>query len=192
MATMTVQDPRVARTRRAIIDAARAALLDGDADRLTLSDIATRAGYSRRAAYANFTDVHGIIRAVTLDALELPEGEGGRMTAPLAPDELRRRILQVLIRIEAERDVLLRIAQLPSQPGLTDALRDVVDEIFDRSRIGMGLGSADDIHAAFLVGGCVNVLRGWIEGSLSGTPEQLADTATALIALIGARSPSGA
>ncbi len=180
------------RTRRAIIDAARAALLDGDVERLTLSDIAGRAGYSRRAAHANFIDLHGIIRAVTLDALELPEGDAERMTAPLAPDELRSRILQVLVRIDAERDVLLRIAQLPSQPGLTDALRDVVDEIFDRSRIGMGLGSADDIHAAFLVGGCINVLRGWIEESLSGTPEQLADTATALIAVIGARTSNGA
>jgi AcrR family transcriptional regulator len=189
---MALQDPRVVRTRRAIIDAARDALLDGDVERLTLSDIAGRAGYSRRAAHANFADLHGIIRAVTLDALELPEDDGDRMTAPLAPDELRGRILEVLIRIEAERDVLLRIARLPSQPGLTDALRDVVDEIFDRGRVGMGLGSADDIHAAFVVGGCINVLRGWIEGSLSGTPEQLADTATGLITLIGARSPNGA
>lgn len=185
---MNAPDPRIVRTRRAVLDAAREALLAGEGATVTLTDIAARAGYSRRAVHANFVDLAGIFRAVTLDALALGEGYevagGDPVDAPLPPDDLRRLTLRVVTQVYDERELLLRVAELSAHRALTDVLSDVVDQILTHGRDRLGLAGLDSLNTAFLTGGCVSVLRAWIRGELQATPETLTDTALRLIALV--------
>jgi AcrR family transcriptional regulator len=55
---------RLDRTGSAILDAARAAILDFGVRRTTLSDIAARAGVSRMTVYSRFGDLDAVVRAL--------------------------------------------------------------------------------------------------------------------------------
>lgn len=171
---MSSQDPRIERTRRATIAAARTLLLEGDPDRLTVTEIAARAGYSRRAIHSNFSDVAGVVRAVVFDALSLDYVASPDESQPLPREDTIRRIEAVLRGIDAEKEILRCVVDLGSYSAVTDALRSLSREILERGRVAMGLEGLNEIRSAFLVGGFVNVLRDWVIGRLDYTPEVLA------------------
>lgn len=181
---MANPDPRIERTRRAIIQAAREVLLEDGDESVSLTAIATRAGYSRRAAYANFTDLAGILLAVAVDALELAE------PPDLPPDELRAdgvlrdRIHRLLEQIEAERPLLRRISAFAGSPALGDALWHTARRIFERAGEGLGLTIEDDVVVVFVTGGFVTLAREWIVGTLPATTDSLTESVMTIIGVI--------
>jgi AcrR family transcriptional regulator len=58
------EDRPLDRTAAAILDAARAAVLDFGVRRVTLSEIAARAGVSRMTVYNRFGDLESVVRAL--------------------------------------------------------------------------------------------------------------------------------
>ncbi len=55
-------------TRARVIEAARAAILDGPAPRLSMRDVARRAGVARSTLYESYGSLAGLIGAVMVDA----------------------------------------------------------------------------------------------------------------------------
>lgn len=66
---MTV-DPRPARTRTALIEAATGALSTAEPGSLSITDLVKAAGVSRPTFYQHFTDVNALIHAAALEKLE--------------------------------------------------------------------------------------------------------------------------
>ncbi|RUR00949.1 TetR/AcrR family transcriptional regulator [Labedella endophytica] len=63
---MTIEDPRLVRTRDALIGAATAALDDGDSESLSITDLVSAAGVSRPSFYQHFGDLPTLVHAAAL------------------------------------------------------------------------------------------------------------------------------
>lgn len=63
---MTLEDPRLARTRDALIGAATAALDERDPESLTITDLVAEAGVSRPSFYQHFGDLPTLVHAAAL------------------------------------------------------------------------------------------------------------------------------
>lgn len=187
---MSNTDPRILRTRKAILETARSMLLDEEPGQLTLRRIADEAGYSRQAVHTNFGNLNGILTAVALEGLGI-DSDPDCLTeqlgdpTPLGVEELRGRVLSLVTRIDSERVLLGRIAHAPDLPSLSEALLQATRRIFDLRRPTIGLGDLDELASSFLLGGFANVLRDWVRGELEATPEAITDIITGRIAEVG-------
>jgi AcrR family transcriptional regulator len=65
---MKARAETVEETRHKVLEAARAAILDGRSPGITMGDIARRAGVARSTLYATYGSLGGLIGAVTVDA----------------------------------------------------------------------------------------------------------------------------
>jgi len=82
-------DPRVVRSRAAILDAATSLFLRNGYSATTMDDIAEEAGVSKRTVYNNFADKEALFREVALAAAEIAKGFATDAAAELAdPDDL--------------------------------------------------------------------------------------------------------
>lgn len=86
---MTPIDPRVVRSRAAVLEAATALFLQGGYSATTMDEIAQTAGVSKRTVYNNFTDKEALFREVVLAATGIAEELAADAAAELAdPDDL--------------------------------------------------------------------------------------------------------
>lgn len=77
-------DPRVVRSRAAILEAATTLFLGNGYSATTMDDIAEEAGVSKRTVYNNFTDKEALFREVVLAATGIAEGFATDAAAELA------------------------------------------------------------------------------------------------------------
>jgi AcrR family transcriptional regulator len=110
------------RTRRALVDAARALL--GEGANVTVEAAAERAGVSRATAYRYFVNARELVVAVR------PEIEAVSMLPADPPDDPRERvvlaaraIMRLTIDWEPELRAMLRLSLDPSNPGHDLVLR---------------------------------------------------------------------
>jgi len=66
-------DPRVVRTRSAVVDAARALFLRDGYSRTTMDEIAALAGVTKRTLYNNYADKEALFREIVLDFIAFAE-----------------------------------------------------------------------------------------------------------------------
>ncbi|HSI80792.1 MAG TPA: TetR/AcrR family transcriptional regulator [Solirubrobacterales bacterium] len=86
----TGTDPRVVRSRAAILEAATTLFLRDGYTATTMDDIADEAGVSKRTVYNNFTDKEALFREVALAATGIAEEFATDAAAELAdPDDLQ-------------------------------------------------------------------------------------------------------
>src|SRR5215467_11506272 len=93
MARMYVQRARAesaAATRRRMVEAARAVLMDGEGPRLELAEVAQRAGIARSTLYLSFGTRSALITAF-LDAPLNRAGFGRIRETPALPDAIEAR-----------------------------------------------------------------------------------------------------
>jgi TetR/AcrR family transcriptional regulator, mexJK operon transcriptional repressor len=132
-----VEDPRVVRTRAAVVDAARALFLQQGYSGTTMEQIAVRAGLTKRTVYNNYGDKDALFTQIVADVLSYAETFTRRLheefddsvtAANLRPalDDLARRLALGIIRPEVLAIRCLLIAEARSFPALGS-------EYFDRA-----------------------------------------------------------
>src|SRR5688500_7832035 len=72
-ATPRAEDPRVVRTRAAVVDAARALFLQQGYAGTTMEQIAARAGLTKRTVYNNYGDKDALFTQIVADVLSYAE-----------------------------------------------------------------------------------------------------------------------
>lgn len=120
------EDPRVLRSREAVLAGATTAFLAHGYDRTSVADIATTAGVARRTVYNVFGDKQALFRAVLVEAIDTARGYSRRL-ATVSVDEgdpaevLRRLASDLAESIVGGRVIALRrllIAEVDRFPEL--------------------------------------------------------------------------
>jgi TetR/AcrR family transcriptional repressor of mexJK operon len=75
------EDPRIARSRAAIVAGATEAFLENGFDRTSVDDIAAAAGVAKRTVYNVFGDKESLFRAVLGEAIDTAESYAERLAA---------------------------------------------------------------------------------------------------------------
>ncbi|TLP71240.1 TetR/AcrR family transcriptional regulator [Nesterenkonia sphaerica] len=108
-------DPRIARSRRAIIDAATTLFLNQGYPATTMDDIAEVAGVSKRTVYNNFPDKEGLFREVVLAVTSFVDefiNEAVRELADAAEVELSLKDLAARLASSVIGDGVVRLRRL--------------------------------------------------------------------------------
>lgn len=152
-------------TAKAILDAARAAVLDFGLSRITLSDVAARAGVSRMTVYNRFGDLQALIRMLmTREFGAVLE----RVAGEQRPGQSRARTVTLLVQAASElpRNPLFRKVKT-SEPEL------LAPYVFHR------LGATQQLALELIVR---EVVCGQQEGSVrGGDPHAIAAAALLIV-----------
>lgn len=165
-------DPRVSRTRAALVAAVEDVLEQGSWADLTIGSLCTRAGISRPTFYQRFTSLEDLLAVTIRHRLDQARGEG--CGAPADPPEL---LTVALTRLDAERQEYACLAAHPAvyaqvQAAFQDWLADRVREDFP---------DAGEIAVSYVVGGIARVMGRWLATPIDRpSPEELAQTLWAL------------
>jgi TetR/AcrR family transcriptional repressor of mexJK operon len=122
-------DPRVVRSRAAVVDAARALFLHGGYAGTTMEQIAERAGLTKRTVYNNYADKEALFTQIVTEVIgyaeafarDLQQEFTVPMTAarlPAALDDLGRRLALGILRPEVIALRRLLIAEAREFPAL--------------------------------------------------------------------------
>jgi TetR/AcrR family transcriptional repressor of mexJK operon len=77
-------DPRVVRSRAAVVDAARMLFMEQGYAGTTMDDIARRAGLTKRTLYNNYADKETLFRLIVADVITVAEAFARELRAELA------------------------------------------------------------------------------------------------------------
>ncbi|GFG48762.1 TetR family transcriptional regulator [Mycolicibacterium agri] len=183
-------DPRAERVRALLRDAAFALAHEGPVDRLTVSDIVSRAGVSRQVFYQHFADRDDAVAYAFTAAF-------AAATAHIAGDP-RSRIL-ALFDLAAEhramyRNVVPSAVTLRVVAAFRAELAPACEQIAAEAMPAVSTVAAltPESVSRFLVGGFMEVLRSWMEDpdatDLRGRAAAALDTVGALLGIsAGAR-----
>lgn len=171
-------DPRAARTRAAILEAAHALAAEG-AGVPNVRGITQRAGLSRSSFYTQFASMEDLSLALFEDAV-------GRITdedslARLAGSAPAAEVLRASVRRFVDDVDALRHLYLMDVPETSAAHLRLSDELARALRGSHGFAAAArhgiDVAAAasFLAGATLCLLRHWVTGRVTGTSEELTD-----------------
>src|SRR5262245_58614853 len=98
-------DPRVVRSRAAVIDAARSLFMEQGYAGTTMDDIARRAGLTKRTLYNNYADKEALFRLIVSDVITVAEAFARELRDELAtgitPANLREKLHDVAARMAA-------------------------------------------------------------------------------------------
>ena len=128
-------DPRVVRSRAAVVDAARQLFMQKGYDGTTMEDIAAAAGLTKRTLYNNYADKDALFRQIVAEAMAfagafaqgLHEEFTGKITAASLPamlDDLAQRIALAIMRAEIIALRRLLIGEAGAFPALATAYFD--------------------------------------------------------------------
>jgi len=96
-------DPRVVRSRAAVVDAARTLFMEQGYAGTTMDDIARRAGLTKRTLYNNYADKEALFRLIVADVIAVAETFARDLRADLATGitagNLREKLHDVAARI---------------------------------------------------------------------------------------------
>jgi TetR/AcrR family transcriptional regulator, mexJK operon transcriptional repressor len=131
------EDPRVVRTRAAVVAAARTLFMRQGYDRTTMEDIGAEAGVAKRSVYNNYADKSALFVDVVTDVIGTASdfaqevrsqlrGPISRESLPEALHDLGRRMALSIVRAEVVALRRLLIGEAGTFPGLAE-------EYFDRA-----------------------------------------------------------
>jgi TetR/AcrR family transcriptional regulator, mexJK operon transcriptional repressor len=170
-ADATHVDPRVARSRAAVIDAATTLFLRNGYLGTSMDDISAEAGVSKRTVYNNFDDKAGLFRDVVMRAADVAErfahdaaielddpvdlpGALSQLARRLVSDVTSRRVVQLrrLLIGEAHRFPELATEYYRRAPGtVMTTIADAFARLADRGRLQISDPERAAEHFAFLV-----------------------------------------
>ncbi len=186
-------DPRVARTRRALIDAT-ADLLVSDDGELSVTAIVGRAGLSRPTFYQHFGDIPTLVRAVGIDRLR---GAFVRSDASATADDLTTTVQQTLhtlvLQLHADHVLFRRVLHGSASHGVSTAVTDLVIERMRDRGVAGGLGGEQIVSdgRTALAAGLTALMIRWLDTDFTGenAPEQMAQRLVDVtLALAGLRT----
>lgn len=130
-------DPRVVRSRAAVIDAARTLFMEQGYAGTTMEDIAHRAGLTKRTLYNNYADKEALFRLIVSDVITVAEAFARELRAELATGittaNLRDKLHDVAARMAA-RIVRMQVISLRRLlVGESRLFPELAQEYFDRA-----------------------------------------------------------
>jgi AcrR family transcriptional regulator len=183
----TKLDPRIARSRRAVVDALMELLARGYAfEQITVTELASRANVTRRTFYMHFPSTDAVVIAMAMELFEstLATIDDEHFRLPLAESALGKAVFQNL------SDRLDRLAPLvtrcPSVLFLEPARIAVQNTIFSRvSRVNR-LGTLNDFESTYLSSLASSMMHGaittWANRQFKDRPEDVAEFVMNMIA----------
>lgn len=175
-----VPDPRALRTRQAIFEAVERLAADSstsgsDERDLTVSDIVRVAGISRSSFYAHYDGVADV--AAGLLAASFAQIEPNDAPAFDNTDALRRGYARLVDHLTDRYGFYSSLRALPSMRGayddaVTGYCRGLLLSVLPNE---LPDGIDAEFTAAYVAGGSLAVLGGWIGGRLDGTDDELVD-----------------
>lgn len=170
------QDPRVARTRSAILGACERLIERGEA--LNVQSIAAESGLSRSAFYRHFGGMDDLFAAlleqVFVDAAE--RDLGLRIGSELGPREAARQSIASLVGIIDSRHQFF--GSILAEPANT--VRGHLTAVLAERVVYVGLASGEipegvdaRVVGPFVAGGFVSIVSAWLAGDLELTADEL-------------------
>jgi len=159
-------DPRTARTRRSLQQAALELASERALDELTVGDIAERAGVNRSSFYQHYSDKETLL-ADALDAVI--EEAGTSLEAPIEPSEQPpEALVRFLAHVEEHAELYRWAVGDHGSAVVTARLRERVEAlVLHHLAIAPGAtpfeGIPVDLVAAGVAGSAIGAIRAWIE-----------------------------
>jgi len=189
-------DPRAARSKRALIAAATALLDANDLDELSITQVVAAAGVTRPTFYQHFGDLAELARAAAVARLD-EEFTRHEPASPSASDVTRVEpvVRELLEHLAAHRDFYRRVLHGPRSGAAVNAAVDLVARrILERSPLLQSVAEPDteEVRDGVVIvsGGIVWLLSGWLGTRLTGrdSVEAMAHRITVQLMRLGAAS----
>jgi len=168
-------DPRAARSKRALIAAGTALLDEHELDELSITQVVAAAGVTRPTFYQHFGDLAELARAAAVARLDT-EFERHEPAGPAPGDWLAR--IEPLVRalldhLAAHRDFYRRVLRGPRSGTAVNAAVDLVARrILERSPMldGADGPESEEVRDSVVIlsGGIVWLLSNWLTTPLTG------------------------
>jgi AcrR family transcriptional regulator len=179
-------DVRIRRTVASIRRALLSLLDEGRAlETLTVSELAARAGVTRKTFYARCGSIEGVVRGI-VDELFAEIGAGiddDLLRFPLADHALSR---VVFAAYDARRSELAPLVRHCPAALIVEPAGAAVGDLLDRALVVNDAPVPDPAHRAYLLGVLASVAHGvlsvWVERDFAEAPETVADLVDTLLA----------
>jgi TetR/AcrR family transcriptional repressor of mexJK operon len=153
-------DPRVVRSRAAVVDAARILFMEQGYAGTTMDDIARRAGLTKRTLYNNYVDKEALFRLIVSDVIMAAETFARELRIELATitrANLRERLHDVAGRMAASIVRMPVISLRRLLVGESRLFPELAQEYFDRAP-GQVLGALTESFERLMRAGVLRVV----------------------------------
>jgi AcrR family transcriptional regulator len=190
---------RAGARRRQLVDAGFALLTSEGARQVTIDGVCRAAGLNKRYFYESFADLDALIAAVvdevaaTLTTIGLGAARTAR-DAGLATDLVARAAMTAVVTylVGDPRRARLLFTELADKPRATahrkSVIRGLARELaaFGHEYHGATVAAPSaELGSALLVGGSIEILLGWLDGTIAMPLAQLIDELAALWVVVG-------
>lgn len=186
-------DPRVARTREAIMAAVHRLLIEGKAgfsgtgdEPITVIDIVRTAGVSRSSFYSHFAGLDDVAAAILSEAFTSIRSLYSQSLADAAADayaSMRLSQVRLVDHFVQNRGLYAALALQPLSAGIqSETVRAMTGEIL-ASFAARDIPSAvrPDIAATYIANAAVGLLYAWLRGEVEASAEELVDNLMSLM-----------
>lgn len=185
-------DPRIARSRQAVGRALMALLNDGRPyAQIGISEVASRAGVTRKTFYAHFDSIDAVVRSMAFDlcAAVLADIEDASFVLPMADDQLGTAIFS---RFYDHLETLAPLTILCPAELFLEPARETVETILFRRILQVNqLGPLNPFDHSFLshsISASVHgALTAWASRDFEDSPEEVAEFVMTMMAPVGDR-----
>lgn len=188
-------DPRIERTRAAILGAVTELVEQQPLAEITITQAAGAAGVTRPTFYQHFPDVLSAARAAVFaqleDAFPYPEPlpPDRALTNADIEDRISRHALPLLNHLEAHREFFVRVMDQAGTSGFFDDLiafagARLLPDLIVPANSGTGVG---DMGVRFFAGGLTWLVINWLRSSKPVPAAQMAGEIAALVASLARR-----
>ena len=179
-------DLRIRRTVAAIRQALLTLLDEGrELETLTVSELAARAGVTRKTFYARCGSIEGVVSGIACDLFaEIAGGiDDELLRFPLTDGALSRCVFAAY---DTRRGELAPLIRHCPAALIVEPVRAAVAKLLDRALLVNGAPAPDDARRAYLLGVLASVAHGvlsvWVKRDFAEAPETVADLVDTLLA----------
>jgi AcrR family transcriptional regulator len=187
------EDPRLLRTRRALIDAV-ISLVDAEPQSpVSITRLVDAAGVSRPTFYQHFADVAAALQQAALermaDAFPLPSAVDA--SKPVE-QQVYAHVLPPLRHLDQHRQFYLRVIETAASAAFFEELVEFVKLRMVTHALATDTSTrrTDEI-ADIVAGGSMWMVVRWLRGAVKGSPEDIARRVASLSFLVHDASPPG-
>lgn len=172
------------RSRRLIRQAFQELLLEKPFEKITITDIVTRADLNRSTFYAHYPDIHGVVEEIQ-DEIE------SRNMQLIQQLQYRNILQDPMPYLQGITAILQENIELLKRLGHTEFLHNRLDnfrrlmvaDIMEHSSLPQELRQSEAfaVHVHFFIGGIMNTYQQWAEGLLDCSLEEISGQIAQLI-----------
>ena len=172
------------RSRRLIRQAFQELLLEKPFEKITITDIVTRADLNRSTFYAHYPDIHGVVE-------EIQEEIESRNMQLIQQLQYRNILQDPMPYLQGITAILQENIELLKRLGHTEFLHNRLDnfrrlmvaDVLEHSSLPQELRQSEAfaVHVHFFIGGIMNTYQQWAEGLLDCSLEEISGQIAKLI-----------